>query len=271
NAGGSSIWYRWTAPTADPVMIVTVGSAFNTLLAVYTGGSVSGLTTIASNDDIDGTTTLSRVSFTPVSGSTYQIALDGFNGATGSVTLNWNQAAPPGSPPTANFTANPTSGNAPLTVQFTDQSTGSITSRDWDFGDGSSHSSAQNPSHTYNNAGDYMVTLTVTGSGGSNSKSLTIRVTTPAPPPSGLTADFVAEPTSGNVPLTVRFTDKSGGAPVAAWNWDFGDGSAHNVEQNPTHIYISSGDFAVTLTVTCTRGTTSTRNLTIHVNGSANH
>jgi len=111
----------------------------------------------------------------------------------------------------------------------------------------------------------------VTGSGGSNSKSLTIHVTTPAPPPSGLTADFVAEPTSGNVPLTVRFTDKSGGAPVAAWNWDFGDGSAHNAEQNPTHIYISSGDFTVTLTVTCTRGTTSTRNLTIHVNGSANH
>src|SRR5947199_350463 len=74
NAGGSSMWYRWTAPTADPVTIDTVGSAFNTLLAVYTGGSVSGLTTIASNDDIDGTTALSRVSFTPVSGSTYQIA-----------------------------------------------------------------------------------------------------------------------------------------------------------------------------------------------------
>src|SRR2546425_3684733 len=32
NAGGSSIWYRWTAPTADPVTIDTVGSAFNTLL-----------------------------------------------------------------------------------------------------------------------------------------------------------------------------------------------------------------------------------------------
>src|SRR5947209_17342780 len=83
--------YRWTTPTADPVTIDTVGSAFNTLLADYTSGSVSGLTTKMSNDDIGGTTTLSRVSFTPVSGSTYQIALDGFNGATGSVTLNLNQ------------------------------------------------------------------------------------------------------------------------------------------------------------------------------------
>src|SRR5439155_400698 len=95
NAGGHSIWYRWTAPTSDPVTIDTVGSAFNTLLGVYTGGSVSSLTTIASNDDIDGSTSSSRVSFTPVAGTSYQIAVDGFNGVTGSVALNWNQAPPP--------------------------------------------------------------------------------------------------------------------------------------------------------------------------------
>src|SRR5207249_5626593 len=100
-------------------------------------------------------------------------------------------------PPTANFTANPTSGNAPLTVQFTDQSSGGITSRDWNFGDGSAHSTALSPSHTYNNAGTYTVTLTVTGSGGSNSKSVTIQVNTPPP-----TANFTANPTAGNAPLT---------------------------------------------------------------------
>jgi serine protease len=192
-------------------------------------------------------------------------------GGSNSKSLTIHVTAVPPQAPAADFSANPTSGNAPLAVQFTDRSSGSITSRDWNFGDGSSHSSSPSPSHTYNNAGDYTVTLTVTGSGGSRSKSLTIHVTTPAPPPSGLTADFVAEPTSGNVPLTVRFIDKSGGAPVAAWNWDFGDGSPRNAEQNPTHTYISPGDFTVTLTVTCTLGTTSTRNLTIHVNGSANH
>src|SRR6266568_4110133 len=93
NAGGSSIWYRWTAPTADPVTIDTVGSAFNTLLAVYTGGSVSGLTTIASNDDIDTSNLRSRVSFTPAAGTTYQIAVDGSGGQTGNVTLNWAQTA----------------------------------------------------------------------------------------------------------------------------------------------------------------------------------
>src|SRR5204862_447954 len=106
NAGGHSIWYRWTAPTTDPVTIDTVGSAFNTLLGVYTGGSVSGLTTIASNDDIDGSNSRSRASFTPVAGATYQIAVDGFSGASGSVTLNWNQVPPPPPAPANDAFAN---------------------------------------------------------------------------------------------------------------------------------------------------------------------
>src|SRR5260221_152029 len=84
--------------------------------------------------------------------------------------------AEPPPPPAANFSANPTSGNAPLAVQFTDQSSGSITGWAWDFGDGSANSSAQNPLHTYTNAGDYTATLTVTGSGGSSGKSLAIHV-----------------------------------------------------------------------------------------------
>jgi PKD repeat protein len=77
-----------------------------------------------------------------------------------------------------NFSANPTKGSAPLTVSFTDQSTGSITSWEWDFGDGSS-STAQNPSHTYFDSGTYTVTLTVAGPEGSDfeTKSNYIRVT----------------------------------------------------------------------------------------------
>jgi PKD repeat protein len=69
-------------------------------------------------------------------------------------------------PPQANFTANITSGTAPLTVQFTDASTpgsGTLTTWSWSFGDTSS-SSLQNPSHQYQNAGTYSVSLTVTNS-----------------------------------------------------------------------------------------------------------
>src|SRR5438552_6058187 len=88
DSGGHSVWYRWTAPASTPVTIDTIGSSFDTLLGVYTGSSVSTLTTIASNDDIDGPNQPSRVSFTPVAGTTYQIAVDGWNGDTGTITLN---------------------------------------------------------------------------------------------------------------------------------------------------------------------------------------
>lgn len=78
--------------------------------------------------------------------------------------------------PVAGFTAVPTSGVAPLGVNFTDQFTGTITSWEWDFGDGET-STEQNPSHTYQNAGTYTVTLTVNGSGGSDSDTEVIVVT----------------------------------------------------------------------------------------------
>src|SRR5256884_62594 len=91
--GGHSVWYRWTAPSSGSVTIDTLGSDFDTLLGVYTGNSVSSLTTIASNDDISSTTKQSRVSFTPMAGATYQIAVDGWNGDAGNITLNWTQSA----------------------------------------------------------------------------------------------------------------------------------------------------------------------------------
>jgi PKD repeat protein len=169
-------------------------------------------------------------------------------------------APPP--PPAANFTANPTSGQAPLMVQFTDQSTGTITAWDWNFGDGSAHSSVQNPSHTYTSAGDFTVTLTVSCVGNPNSsKSMVIHVTAPPPPPA---ANFTANPTSGQAPLTVQFTDQSTGT-ITAWDWNFGDGSAHSSVQNPSHTYTSAGDFTVTLTVSCVGNPNSSKSMVIHV------
>ena len=94
NAGGKSIWYRWTAPASGSVKITTVGSNFDTLLGVYTGTSVGALTTIASNNNSGGVT--SSVTFNAVAGTIYRIAVDGNNGATGNVTLNWTLT--PGTP-----------------------------------------------------------------------------------------------------------------------------------------------------------------------------
>jgi photosystem II stability/assembly factor-like uncharacterized protein len=97
NVGGASIWYRWTPTGSGQVTIDTFGSNFDTLLAVYTGSSVGLLTPIVSNDDTGGLQ--SQVSFTATAGTTYQIAVDGYNGGTGaltgSVTLHLAQSVPP--------------------------------------------------------------------------------------------------------------------------------------------------------------------------------
>jgi PKD repeat protein len=150
------------------------------------------------------------------------------------------------SAPVAGFTATPTNGVAPLGVQFTDSSTGTIDSWSWDFGDGSATSSIQNPAHTYATAGSYTVSLTVTGPGGSDSDTRVdyITVTTSAP-----VAGFAAAPTNGAAPLAVQFTDSSTGT-IDSWSWDFGDGSATSSTQNPAHTYITAGNYSVSLTVT---------------------
>lgn len=85
----------------------------------------------------------------------------------------------------AAFTGSPISGTAPLAVNFTDASTGTITNRLWNFGDGSG-SGAVSPAHTFTNPGSYSVSLTVFGAGGSNTLTRSGYITvTPTPIPGG--------------------------------------------------------------------------------------
>ena len=86
--------------------------------------------------------------------------------------------------PVANFTADKTSGVAPLSVNFTSTSTGSITSYAWIFGDGTT-SGLQNPTHSYAAAGSYNVSLTVSGSAGSNTMTKSGFVTATTSPSLG--------------------------------------------------------------------------------------
>ena len=87
NAGGHSLWWRWTAPGDGPVTVNTSGNDFDTLLGVYTGGGVGSLTAVASNDD-NGAANSSAATFAAVAGTEYWIAVDGKNGATGATTVN---------------------------------------------------------------------------------------------------------------------------------------------------------------------------------------
>ena len=91
--------------------------------------------------------------------------------------------------PNASFTTDTSSGPPPLQVQFTDTSTGTIESRLWDFKDGTT-STEQNPLHTFQTAGTYDVTLTVTNTVGSDTATRTI-IVSDQPPPSG---DLVGNP-----------------------------------------------------------------------------
>ena len=147
--------------------------------------------------------------------------------------------------PTAAFTGAPTSGTFPLTVNFSDLSTGAPTSWSWTFGDGGT-STQQNPSYTYTTAGTFTVSLTATNAQGGDTDTKVGYITVTAPPPP--TAAFAGAPTSGSYPLDVVFTDQSSGGPTS-WSWTFGDGGSSTL-QNPSYTYAAVGTYTVTLTAT---------------------
>jgi immune inhibitor A len=143
----------------------------------------------------------------------------------------------------ADFSADVTVGMAPLSVQFTDASTGAISTWSWTFGDGGA-SSEPSPSHTYKKPGSYNVNLTVSGPGGASSKSATITVYKKGAPK----AAFTATPKTGPAPLPVQFTNASTGW-ITDYYWEFGDGNT-STEPSPTHIYADAGKYKATLTAT---------------------
>ena len=149
---------------------------------------------------------------------------------------------------------NVTSGSAPLSVLFTDLSQ-DATSRSWKFGDGA-NSTEQNPTHSYLSAGNYTVNLTVSNLNGTDSKTAVITVLEEEEEEIDVlpVANFSTSVNSGYAPLSVLFTDLSQNA--TSRGWDFGDGTT-STERNPTHSYLSAGNYTVNLTVSNLNGTDS--------------
>jgi PKD repeat protein len=130
--------------------------------------------------------------------------------------------------PVADFSGSPTSGAAPLTVAFRDQSTGSPTSWSWSFGDGGT-STAQNPSHVYSAPGSYDVTLIATNAYGSSTKTK---------------ADYVTVTVTGSTPQTftpVADARVSKTQPTT----NFGDHTTLRLKQSSTTSYESYAKFTV--------------------------
>jgi PKD repeat protein len=152
--------------------------------------------------------------------------------------------------PLADFTASPTivvNGNS---VQFTDTSTNGPNGWQWNFGDGTANATTRNPVHTFPVIWDginhtYNVTLTAGNIAGSS----TVRHVEYITVIPRLVASFMANVTSGTVPLCIQFNDSSLGYPQT-WQWNFDDGATNVTTQNATHTYAAAGTYAAMLTVT---------------------
>jgi uncharacterized repeat protein (TIGR03806 family) len=157
----------------------------------------------------------------------------------------------PNQAPVAVATANVTSGEAALEVNFTgDQSTDDvgIVSYEWNFADGET-STETNPTYTFDVGGDYDVILTVTDVGGLvGTQTVSISVTVPnGAPLAGAGADV----TEGEAPLEVNFTgdQSSDDTGIVTYEWIFDDGGTSS-EANPQHSFILEGTYDVVLRVT---------------------
>lgn len=150
--------------------------------------------------------------------------------------------------PVADFSASPTTGCAPLTVSFTDKSSGNPKFYNWDLGDGLS--SVQNPVHTYG-PGTYTVTLVVRNADGINSITKTnLIVVSPSP-----TVSFSADKYIACLPANIQFSDNSiaNSGSIVKWEWDFGDGGT-SASKNPQHTYTKVGYYTLYLKVTNSNG-----------------
>ena len=123
----------------------------------------------------NGTIISGATTSNPIAGSAgdYQVTVtDNTNGCTNTATVTVTSVSV-----TAAFTANPTSGTAPLLVDFTNQTPGTGNIYSWNFGDDNNNTSvATNPSHTYNTVGNYVVTLVVTDASGLCSATATVSI-----------------------------------------------------------------------------------------------
>ncbi|HOU14788.1 MAG TPA: PKD domain-containing protein [Anaerolineae bacterium] len=155
------------------------------LAVTFTDHSSGGVTGWQWNFGDGATSTAQHPSHTYAAGTyTVTLTVSGANGSASVIRPLYIAAQGASAAPAADFTAAPLSGQAPLTVVFTDTSTGDIAAWQWAFGD-SATSLLQHPTHQYTAPGTYTVTLTVSGAGGSNSISRAnyIHVTQPTTPP----------------------------------------------------------------------------------------
>jgi PKD repeat protein len=161
-------------------------------------------------------------------------------------------------------------------VSFTGSATSSCAgtaSYDWNFGDGSAHSPAQNPSHTYVTTGTFQWTLTATVAGVVSTRTGSITVGGGGGTTSCTVTATATVPTSGTVGTAVGFSSTvstSGCSGGVTYDWDFGDNSPHATTQNASHAYQAAGTYTWRLQASA-GGTVSTRSGNITISTTRRH
>jgi len=203
--------------------------------------------------------------------NTAQLAVIDTNGNMDSTSCGITVTVAVGTPPSAGFTATPSSGEVPLAVNFNASASfdpdGSITSYAWSFGDGGNGSGAT-VTHTYTSAGTYYPLLCVTDDDGNQDYAAqTVHVLAPPGGNNPPKASFTASPTSGQAPLAVSFnasgsSDSDGS--ITSYAWSFGDGGSSS-GVTASHTYTSAGTYTARLTVTDDDSSTDSVTRTIQV------
>jgi gliding motility-associated-like protein len=239
--------------TQPPQLAVTAAAASPSICAgqnVQVSGTAAGGSPGYSYLWTPGNISGNSQSISPTQSGQFMMHVTDLNGCEDSaaVSITVNPV------PTADLSADVTSGCAPLCVQFADLTTisspGVITSWSWDYGDGTSTSA--NPTHCYNTAGSYDVLLTVVSADGCSSTiAYPSYINVFAVPVASFTAD--PQPATMVDPV-ITFTDASSNA--SAWSWNFGDGTGTSTQQDPEYTYSEPTCYLVTLTVTSIDGCT---------------
>jgi PKD repeat protein len=214
-----------------------------------------------------------RITHSYVVARAYQVVLtvtdnQGLSASTAPTTVT--VAAADGA--TASFTFSPSTPLPDQDVFFNAASSKvppdrTIRSFDWDFGDGSPHASGVSVSHQYHGVASYTVTLTMTDDTGRT--FVTAQTVTVADPTAALKPTFTVSPGSPFVDQDVFFNAAASTVPegrtIAAYSWDFGDGSPHMPGSTQTHQYSLEGQYTVTLRITDNTGESAVTSQTISV------
>lgn len=165
--------------------------------------------------------------------------------------------------PVPAFSSAPMEGCVPLEVNFTNSSTNAV-AYEWNFGSSASStipiSNADNPTHIYNEAGDYYVQLIATSAEGCQD-SLTASAPIVVHPLPDVAFNYTPQ-TTNQLNAWIDFEDDTDDA--VSWYWDFGDGS-QSTEQHPEHLYTDTGDFTVWLTTVSQFGCVDSTEAIVHV------